>query len=234
MRHITLLLEDGTIEDVNKIKNFCKENEIEFKYRYSRNKNNHFENFNENDVAPLYYFSIIGNTKNYEELKEIMGDKITTTDFADICNIADMDDSFEQGLKNVLDLMKVQTNAEHKANREFLDFIMPIKDVKTLKALNDYSCYMSDFQKKMLQDRIDICNGEREKVDEEFTSNILSLHCDVKALREKTRMNRREFSNYFGIPYRTVEDWENKKSTCAKYLYNLMENALIKERKIKE
>lgn len=232
MRHITLLLEDGTIEDVNKIKNFCKENEIEFNYRYSRNKKNSFENFDENTIAPLYYFSIIGNTKNYEKLKEIMGDKIMTTDFADICNIADMDDFFENNLRKVLDFMKKQINAEHKANKEFLDFIMPFKDIKILNALKDYSCYMSDFQKKMLQDRIDICNGEKEKVYEEFTSNILSLHCDVKALREKTGMNRKEFSNYFGIPYRTVEDWENKKSTCAKYLYDLMKKDLIKEGKI--
>ena len=35
---------------------------------------------------------------------------------------------------------------------------------------------------------------------------------DVKELRLKTGMNRKEFSNYFGIPYRTIEDWENKKS----------------------
>ena len=27
-------------------------------------------------------------------------------------------------------------------------------------------------------------------------------------LRKSTGMNRRQFSDYFGIPYRTVQDWE--------------------------
>ena len=31
---------------------------------------------------------------------------------------------------------------------------------------------------------------------------------EVKELREKMGMNRREFSDYYGIPYRTIQDWE--------------------------
>lgn len=31
---------------------------------------------------------------------------------------------------------------------------------------------------------------------------------EIKELREKMGMNRREFSDYYGIPYRTVQDWE--------------------------
>ena len=31
---------------------------------------------------------------------------------------------------------------------------------------------------------------------------------EVKELREKMGMNRREFSDYYGIPYRTVQDWD--------------------------
>ena len=30
----------------------------------------------------------------------------------------------------------------------------------------------------------------------------------VKELRGKMGMNRSEFCKYFGIPYRTVQDWE--------------------------
>ena len=29
-------------------------------------------------------------------------------------------------------------------------------------------------------------------------------------LRKSTGMNRRQFSDYFGIPYRTVQDWEQQ------------------------
>ena len=31
---------------------------------------------------------------------------------------------------------------------------------------------------------------------------------ELDILREKMGMNRREFSDYYGIPYRTVQDWE--------------------------
>lgn len=42
-------------------------------------------------------------------------------------------------------------------------------------------------------------------------------------------MNRKQFATYFGIPYRTVEDWENKKSNISSYLFNLMVEKLKKE-----
>ena len=56
-RHITLLLENGTVDDLNKIKEWCKENNIEFTYRYSRNKGKQFED--NSDIAPLYYFTVL-------------------------------------------------------------------------------------------------------------------------------------------------------------------------------
>lgn len=31
----------------------------------------------------------------------------------------------------------------------------------------------------------------------------------IKELRESTGMNRKEFCEYFGIPYRTVTEWES-------------------------
>ena len=37
---------------------------------------------------------------------------------------------------------------------------------------------------------------------------------EVKELREKMGMNRREFSEYYGIPYRTVQDWEAESVNC--------------------
>ena len=41
---------------------------------------------------------------------------------------------------------------------------------------------------------------------------------EVKELREKMGMNRREFSEYYGIPYRTVQDWEAEKRELPDYL----------------
>ena len=41
-------------------------------------------------------------------------------------------------------------------------------------------------------------------------------------LRESTGMNRREFCDYFGIPYRTVQDWELGNRKMPDYLLRLM------------
>ncbi len=41
-------------------------------------------------------------------------------------------------------------------------------------------------------------------------------------LREDTGMNRRQFADYFGIPYRTVQDWELGNRRMPEYLLRLM------------
>lgn len=41
-------------------------------------------------------------------------------------------------------------------------------------------------------------------------------------LRESTGMNRREFAEYFGIPYRTMQDWELGNRKMPDYLLRLM------------
>lgn len=42
------------------------------------------------------------------------------------------------------------------------------------------------------------------------------------ALRKQTGMNRKEFAEYFGIPYRTVQDWELGNRQMPEYLLRLM------------
>ncbi len=42
-------------------------------------------------------------------------------------------------------------------------------------------------------------------------------------LREATGLNRKQFAEYFGIPYRTVQDWELGKRQMPEYLLRLME-----------
>ena len=44
----------------------------------------------------------------------------------------------------------------------------------------------------------------------------------IKELRESTGMNRREFCEYFDIPYRTVQDWYLGKRSMPDYLLRLM------------
>jgi DNA-binding transcriptional regulator YiaG len=49
-------------------------------------------------------------------------------------------------------------------------------------------------------------------------------------LRMKTGMNRREFAEYFGIPYRTMQDWELGNRTMPEYLFRLMEYKIRMEK----
>ena len=52
--------------------------------------------------------------------------------------------------------------------------------------------------------------------------DLMSRGKEVKELREKMGMNRREFSYYYGIQYRTVQDWEAEKRELPEYLLRLM------------
>ena len=45
---------------------------------------------------------------------------------------------------------------------------------------------------------------------------------ELKKLREDMGLNRKEFAEYYGIPLRTVEDWEAKKRKMPAYLLRLM------------
>ena len=41
-------------------------------------------------------------------------------------------------------------------------------------------------------------------------------------IRKSTGMNRREFAEYFGIPYRTMQDWELGNRQMPEYLLRLI------------
>lgn len=46
---------------------------------------------------------------------------------------------------------------------------------------------------------------------------------ELIALRKGTGMNRKQFCEYFHIPYRTMTDWELGNRTMPDYLLRLME-----------
>lgn len=45
----------------------------------------------------------------------------------------------------------------------------------------------------------------------------------MRELRESTGMNRKEFCNFFKIPYRTVTDWELDNRHAPEYVLRLLE-----------
>ena len=54
----------------------------------------------------------------------------------------------------------------------------------------------------------------------------------IKELRESTGMNRKEFCEYFDIPYRTVSEWERDGRHAPDYVIRLLEYYLTMERMI--
>lgn len=57
---------------------------------------------------------------------------------------------------------------------------------------------------------------------------------EVKELRTKMGMNRREFCDYYEIPYRTVQDWENEKRELPSYLLRLLQYKAYMEGYVKK
>ena len=56
----------------------------------------------------------------------------------------------------------------------------------------------------------------------------------IKELRKAAGMTQQQFSEYFGVPKRTVEDWESDERKCKPYLIDLMRYKLEKEDKLKK
>ena len=50
-----------------------------------------------------------------------------------------------------------------------------------------------------------------------------------KELRQQSGMTQQQFAAYFGIPKRTIENWEAGVNKCPEYLLDLMKYKLIHE-----
>ena len=56
----------------------------------------------------------------------------------------------------------------------------------------------------------------------------------VKELRKMAGMTQKAFAEYFGIPKRTIEEWEGDRRQCSDYLLELMYYKMNKEGIIKK
>ncbi len=54
----------------------------------------------------------------------------------------------------------------------------------------------------------------------------------IKELRESTGMNRKEFCDYFQIPYRTVTEWERDNRHAPEYVVRLLEYYIRMEKMV--
>ncbi len=56
----------------------------------------------------------------------------------------------------------------------------------------------------------------------------------IKELRQAAGMTQKAFSEYLGIPKRTIEDWENERRVPPAYVVGLIEYKLRNEEKIQD
>lgn len=61
-------------------------------------------------------------------------------------------------------------------------------------------------------------HGRRKRMEEEK-----DLKDKLIELRKSTGMNRRQFCEYFEIPYMTVSDWEHGNRRIPAYFFRLLE-----------
>lgn len=52
---------------------------------------------------------------------------------------------------------------------------------------------------------------------------------EIREIREKTGMSRAEFSRAYGIPVRTLEDWEAEKRKCPDYVTKLLRRVVSED-----
>ncbi len=70
----------------------------------------------------------------------------------------------------------------------------------------------------------DVGAGTVHAADENIvTASDLSQGERFKQIREITGMNRKDFAEYLGIPYRTMSDWENNLRTMPSYVMALID-----------
>lgn len=51
---------------------------------------------------------------------------------------------------------------------------------------------------------------------------------NIKEIRQLTGLSQTAFGNKYGIPMRTIQNWENGKRECPSYLVSLLER-VVKE-----
>lgn len=57
---------------------------------------------------------------------------------------------------------------------------------------------------------------------------------DLKEIRKQTKMTQRQFAEHFGIPLRTLQNWENGVNTPPEYTVNMIRRLLRYEELLSE
>lgn len=104
-----------------------------------------------------------------------------------------------------------------------------------LKVHWQYARYTNDYRIAHFCNRCDAntIHAMTNRFDDNSPDGIeylfIPLDTEIKKLRTASGMTQQAFSEYFGIPKRTLEDWEGERRTPPEYLVKLVEYKLRHE-----
>lgn len=75
-----------------------------------------------------------------------------------------------------------------------------------------------------------IQENRNRNIEEAAGENEAEVSVQVTRLRKSTGMNRKEFCAYFGIPYRTVTEWERGTRKMPDYVLRLLAYRIAMEK----
>lgn len=71
---------------------------------------------------------------------------------------------------------------------------------------------------------------EEDKAEGIYTEDFYEIKSDigarVHAMRTRAQLSAQKFGDYYGIPLRTIQDWEREVRTAPEYVINLLERAV--------
>lgn len=158
---------------------------------------------------------IVDNDK-HEQLIELL-DSLVSGDSLYVWNLFHLSKN-SQTMRSILQRL-IENNIMLFVNGECVDFTLPNFQEDMSAAID---CYDETMQ--TIKPRVEYFE---KIIQEEKARN------PFKELREQSGMKLRAYAEYFHIPKRTIESWEEGKYGCSQYLLELMQYKLVKEGIIK-
>lgn len=154
--------------------------------------------------------------EKHEQLTELL-DRLMPGDSLYVWNLFHLSKN-SQTMRSILQRL-IENNIMLFVNGECVDFTLPNFQENMSAAID---CYDNTMQ--TIKPRVDYFE---KIIQEEKARN------PFKELREQSGMKLRAYAEYFHIPKRTIEPWEEGKYGCPQYLLELMQYKLKKEKIIK-
>lgn len=130
--------------------------------------------------------------------------KINPNNYDRIFLIPDPDISGIFGMQKFTEVNHIK-NAEYFEYTDLTDLqLLPIFKLQNLRKFDEV--FEETYQK-----------AKENNFEAEYPRKV-----DIEKLRKKLNWTRKQFSDYFNIPYRTIENWEFFENQMPEYLYDLI------------